>query len=406
MAITACPAAGPETGLVESLLGSVECNVLNMAEAGYGAISRPGSPVSAALTILLTLYIGVLGFRLMIGRAPLRIDDLTMTVLKIGAVLALATSWPTYQQLVFDTLFRGPEQLGAGMLGAIQPGESRLGGAPLEGLQTAYDEMQASAAYLTQKTAATQVSPFQGGAGFGAFALNLSSFMVLMTTLGVILTAKIVLGLLLALGPIFVAFLLFDVTRGLFEGWLRAAIAFALAPMLAVLCLVGQLVLLEPHLVRLAEARAAGVVDLGPTSSILLLSMIFSGVALSLGVAVGMVAAGFRLPNRADRQPVADVDVGGSREVSRQGDSQAATSSRTIETQAPARATAIAAAAAAMERRDARQPDGEPATGRRTVTLRSDVKTAGGPQASPPLGQTYRRTAQPRRAASSVRRDQ
>ena len=189
MAVGDCATPAADVGLVENLLGSVECNVLNMAETGYGAIAQPGSPVSAALTILLTLYIAVMGFRLMIGRAPLRIDDLTMTVLKIGAVLTLATSWPTYQQLVFNTLFHGPEQLGAGMLAAILPDNSLLGGTPLEGLQTAYDEMQASAAYLSQKSLG-QVSPFQGGNGFGALALNVASFTLLMTTLGAILNMK------------------------------------------------------------------------------------------------------------------------------------------------------------------------------------------------------------------------
>ena len=401
MVVGDCATPAADVGLVENLLGSVECNVLNMAETGYGAIAQPGSPVSAALTILLTLYIAVMGFRLMIGRAPLRIDDLTMTVLKIGAVLTLATSWPTYQQLVFNTLFHGPEQLGAGMLAAILPDNSLLGGTPLEGLQTAYDEMQASAAYLSQKSLG-QVSPFQGGNGFGALALNVASFTLLMTTLGAILTAKIVLGVLLALGPIFVAFLLFDATRGLFEGWLRAAIAFSLAPMLAILCLVGQLVLLEPHLVQLAEARAADVVDLEPTSSILLLEMIFAGVALALGVAVGMIATGLRLPWRAER-PAGVSENAGS--VARTVNVQAGEPSRSIETPPPARATAIAAAAAAMERRDKQQLEvSGAASPRRTITLQGS-DTALVPRTAGPLGQHSRRSTQPRRTASSLRRD-
>ena len=74
---------------------------------------------------------------------------------------------------------------------------------------------------------------------------------MLFTTLGVVLAAKIVLGLLLALGPVFVAFLLFDSTRGVFEGWLRAALAFAFMPLFATLALVLQLTLLEPYLLAL-----------------------------------------------------------------------------------------------------------------------------------------------------------
>ena len=402
MTATVCLPPAADMGLVEGLLGSVECNVLSMAEAGYGAFASPGSPVSIALTILLTLYIAMLGFRMMIGRAPLMIGDLTMTALKIGAVLALATSWPTYQQLVFDTLFRGPEQLGAGMLDAVQPASSMLGSNPLQGLQTAYNEMQESGAFLSQRSVG-QISPFQGGNGFGAFALNMASFLLLMTTLGVILTAKIVLGLLLALGPIFVACLLFDSTRGLFEGWLRAAVAFALAPMLAVLCLVGQLMLLEPHLLRLAEARAQGVVDLAPTSSILLLSMIFTGVAFALAVATGMIASGFKLPRAAAISAPNDTDLRGFQNQQAQSPGVEAAFGQ-AQARAQPRADTIAAAAAAMERRDNRLFESAEAAPRRPITLRAGEPVVEGHRHTP-LGQTFRRTAQPHRARSSVRRD-
>ncbi len=40
---------------------------------------------------------------------------------------------------------------------------------------------------------------------------------------------------MLALGPIFIICGLFEGTRGLFEGWLKAAVLFALTPLLAVL---------------------------------------------------------------------------------------------------------------------------------------------------------------------------
>ena len=115
-----CTAPQPDEGLVQGLLGSVDCNVRAMAEAGYGALAQPNSPLAPALTAMLTLYIAFVGYRLLVGRAPLRIGELTITVLKFGAVLALATNWPTYRDLVFQTLFRGPEQLAASLMAAVQ----------------------------------------------------------------------------------------------------------------------------------------------------------------------------------------------------------------------------------------------------------------------------------------------
>lgn len=340
-----CPVPDADAGLVQGLLTSVDCNVLSMVETGYATLARPDSPVAAALTILLTLYIAVLGFRLMIGRAPLRIGDLTLTFLKIGVVLALATNWPTYQQLVFDTLFRGPEQLAASMMEAIQPAGSIFRRNPFDGLQIAYDELQRSAAFFAQRVAGP-VSPLQGGNAFGALALNVSAFTMLMTTLGAVLTAKVVLGMLLALGPVFVAFLLFDATRGLFEGWLRASVAFAFAPLLAVLGLVGQLTLIEPQLIQLAELRTQGVVDLAPAVAIFVLSLVFAAVAVAGALAVGIIAVGFKLPWRDQ-----NVMQEGARQVVVAASSAMpqATGAGHAALGQQSRAASIVAAAAAME---------------------------------------------------------
>ena len=91
----------------------------------------------------------------------MRVGDLTVTALKIGLVLALATSWPTYQQVVFDTLFRGPEQIAASMMGAMQPPNSQLRGNPFDGLQIAYDQLQAAAAFFVRISPAGGLALFR-----------------------------------------------------------------------------------------------------------------------------------------------------------------------------------------------------------------------------------------------------
>ena len=375
-----CAAPQPDDGLVQGLLNSVDCNVQTLAETGYGALAQPYSPMAIALTAMLTLYIGFIGFRLLIGRTPLRVGDLTLTVLKIGAVLALATNWPTYQHLVFDTLFRGPEQLATGILTALGPSGSSLAGAPFAGLQAAYDELQLSATYFTQRSVGT-VSPLQGGNAGAALALNFSALLMLWTSLGAVLAAKIVLGLLLGLGPVFVAFLLFDATRGLFEGWLRAAIAFALAPLMAVLGLVVQLILIEPHLLRLVEMRAGGLIDLAPANAIFATSLRLPHVAAS-------TTSETLVGSAARSASVVAIDARAASQL-----------------QLEPRAAAVAAAAAAMERRDNLQGGVERPGSRRLVTGRTRDTVSSAPVPSAPAGQPHRRSAQPRSAASNLRRD-
>ena len=395
-----CAAPAADIGLVQGLLGSVDCNVRVMAEAGYGALAQPGSSFAPVLTAILTLYIAILGFGMLMGRTPLRVGDLTITALKIGAVLALATNWPTYQRVVFDTLFLGPEQLATSMLAAIQPPGSALRGNPFDGLQLAYDELQRSAAYYTQRSLSL-ASPLQGGNAGAAFGLTLAATLMLLMSLGAVLAAKIVLGLLLALGPVFIALLMFDSTRGVFEGWLRAAVAFALTPLLATLALIVQLVMIEPHLVSLADMRARGLVDVAPANAILLLTLISTGVALSLGIATAMVATGFRLPWRT----VAGAEAGRAAAAAVSNPRREDAATLVPGSSAPPRAAAVAGAVAAMERRESRLElvsiDGP----RRTSVGRGRDDPPGGSERTPPLGQTYRRAAQPRRAASNVRRD-
>lgn len=395
-----CAAPQPDDGLVQGLLDSVDCNVQTLAETGYGALAQPYSPMAVALTAMLTLYIGFIGFRLLIGRTPLRVGDLTLTVLKIGAVLALATNWPTYQHLVFDTLFRGPEELAAGMLTALGPSGSSLSTSPFAGLQVAYDELQRSAAFYTQRSVGT-VSPLQGGNAGAALALNFSALLMLLTSLGVVLASKIVLGLLLGLGPVFVAFLLFDATRGLFEGWLRAAVAFALAPLMAVLGLVVQLILVEPHLLRLVEMRAGGLIDLAPANAIFLLTLISTAVSVALAIAIGVIATSLRLPGVATSTTSGTI-VSGAASPSNVVALDARAASQL---QLEPRAAAVAAAAAAMERRDNQQGGSERGGSRRLVTGRTREAVGSAPIPNAPAGHPHRRSAQPRSAASNLRRD-
>lgn len=395
----ACAVPAADDGLVQGLLSSVDCNVRSMSEAGYGALSQANSPMAAILTAVLTLYIAFIGYSLLIGRTPLRIGDLTVSAFKIGAVLALATSWPTYQHVVFDTLFSGPEQLATSMLDAIQPPGSILHGDPFAGLQVAYDELHASATYFTQHSLST-ASPLQGGNAGAAFALTISATLILLTSLGAVLASKIVLGLLLGLGPLFVAMLLFDATRGVFEGWLRASIAFALAPLMAILGLVIELTMIGPDLVRLADLRGQSLVDLAPANAIFLLVLISTGVSLALGASVGVIAFSLRLPvvQRGSRSELRTEAPAASRLDPIGGRTPASL-------QAEPRTAAIVAAATAMDRRESRVIQADNDTSRRINVGRARDASPGTAPGPARIGQAYRRAAQPRRAASNQRRD-
>jgi type IV secretion system protein VirB6 len=390
--INACAQTPVDAPMVQSLIGSVDCRVDGLAASGYAALG-PGSPVALLLTGLMTLYVVFVGYRLLLGRGGIRVGDATVMVLKIGLVVALATNWPLFQTLVYDTLTKGPGEVAALLLG----GSSH----PFNGLQEAFDGLQKSATLMASR-ASPGAAAMQGGPGFGAFAVNTGGMVLVLSTLGVLLASKVVLAILLALAPLVAGLMLFEATRGLVEGWLKAMIGLALTPMVAVLTLSLELTMLAPSLRALAEARAAqqfAAFDVGPAVMVLVLALVFALVMVLAMVALGVVAAGLRLPR----------GLAGSN----WNDRTAATEPLRYappHVEPMSRAATVAAAAAALDRRDAAAVASAPVTPRLLTVVAAD---RGAGQTRPayaapsaPLGQTYRRTPAPRRAASDARRDQ
>jgi type IV secretion system protein VirB6 len=157
-------------------------------------------------------------------------------------------------------------------------------------------------------------SALQGGPAFGATALWISAITLLVSTLGLLILAKLMLGLLLAIGPLFVGLLLFDTTKGFFEGWLRTALGFALVPLATVVFMAGLLASLEPSLASLAIARAENRYALEPILTVLVIVLVFTAV---FGSVIGLctrLVAGFRLPDAKMREPeplLLSADTGG-----------------------------------------------------------------------------------------------
>jgi type IV secretion system protein VirB6 len=421
----ACPVPSPDDPLVQGLLASTDCHVQALVRTGYGALFAPGGVYGGVLTALLVIYVALIGYQLLLGRAQLAIGEMAMTAVKLGVVLALATQWGTYQAVVYRAVFDGPQQIGDVVLHDLAARGVLSGEDVFDGLQRAYEDLtiftpaappgsqQASLSPTTAPpaptaaptTATPTTAPlaaasaangqngggFLGKAGFDSILLLISAGVLLMSTLGVLLAAKLVLGLLLAIGPVFIAMLLFDATRGLFMGWLRASLSFAFAPLSTSLLLGLGLNLLQPSLDALEAMRDSNTYTPGVAWNALVLVMVMAGVSLGLLVAAGMVAGGLRLSGRRR--------AGGGAPI------QAPAAG--FEPAPPAvlgRSARTAAAAQAQARRDARLFSGAAATPASSAAERrvSLSVLAGGRSSGEPvaveqrLGQAPRRSAQPR----------
>ncbi len=296
----------PEAGAVRAVLTSVDCHTHDIAQRGYLALTGAGSPFQAALTIALTLYVAVAGYRLVFAPDGARLSDAPRMALKIGAILALVTSWSVFQTLVFDVAAGAPVEISR-IISA--PGQAQFApdADPIGRLQTAYDQLSTEAARFSKAAgpaAAVNVGPLPGAAR----ALSAASGTLLMANAGLIAVADIAIGVMCAVGPVFIALFLFAQTRGLFVGWLRALLAAAMASLTAWALAVLMLNALDPWIETLARQRSENVVDPNTAVTAAFIVFVFAAGQAALVIAGSVVALGLRLPG--ERQ-VAAASVAG-----------------------------------------------------------------------------------------------
>jgi type IV secretion system protein VirB6 len=99
----------------------------------------------------------------------------------------------------------------------------------------------------------------------------------LAATMGSLATLRIAGGLLLALAPLFAGLLLFELTRGIFAGWLRGLVLVALGSLGVTVLLSVQIAVTEPWLAGVLERRVAGYATPTAATELLALAIAFAG---------------------------------------------------------------------------------------------------------------------------------
>ncbi len=291
--MTPCPAFSAEGPVnVADALRSVDCLSGQAVEIAFGRLFGESGALGQALTLVLTLYVALLALSLLTGHTRLRLNMLTPRMLQLGLVLTFATSWVAYQSVGWNLLVSAPDQIASVMLGT-HGSATQLFAARLDTLfdviaQTAHAAQGATA--IAPASAAPQIA---NASPRPSDLLWAASLLLLLGTVGVLIVARIALAAVMALGPVFIVFALFRGTRGLFEGWLKAAVMLAITPMLAVLLGGGTMVLIAPMIAALR--RAGGKVTLELATSVFLAAFIYLALMVLAMRAAAMITAGWRL---------------------------------------------------------------------------------------------------------------
>ncbi len=285
-----------DDGVIRGVIATVDCQTRAYAEGGYLALTAGSSVFQTALTVLLTIYVALIGYRMLFAQGDTRLSDVPGIALRIGLILALVTSWSTFQTLVFDMADRAPVEIAAIASAPIQArNDSQLASRPVEGLQAAYEELTLTAAAYG-RIAGPDAKSYSSPQAAAAEAVGLATGVLFLSSAGVISAAKLTIGVLTAVGPLFIILALIQATRGLFVGWVRALVAAALTTLVTWLLVVLMLSVLDPWLTTLQEQRRGQTMDPQTAISAAALVFVFGAGQAALTLGAIFMAMSFQLP--------------------------------------------------------------------------------------------------------------
>lgn len=397
-----CPVVTTGSRFLVETLDHLDCQAQTLGSFGFQALAAPGSPASLTLTGLLTLFVALFGIRLLFGGdvAP---RDAVGATLKVGIVLTLALSWPAFRILAYDTVLKGPAEVAASITPGSLPDSRANFAERLQNIDSGMAALTVAGSGRQTGSLALDTHPddaFRSVAMSDETALGWGRSLFLASVIGSLALVRIGGGLLLALAPLFAGLLLFDLTRGLFAGWLRGLVLVALGSLGLTILLSLQLALLEPWLSDALNRRNLGYATPSAPTELFAVNLGFALATVGLIYLLGKVAfqndwfrpaAARERDERAAASPVR---------------STMATSSATRIT-SQSRAVALSDSVASSMRREQHTVDQarmlramQTADGRGALTEVTHVQA----NAVARLGSGYRRAA-PRATRSQVRRD-
>lgn len=246
------------------------------------SVTNLTSAVSGPLRVALMLYIVLYGIAIIRGGVREPVMDFAWRSVRLVAIVMLATNAGTFQQYVTDLFTDAlPREIGNAIAGS---GLNMKSGQPFDqllnkGIEVAtkiYD--QAGLTNIAPALVAAILMVFTAAAGFLQFAI--------------MLYAKVGMALVIALGPIFVAFALFEATRPFAEAWTRQLANFVVLQVL-VIALVGLMLTTVVQFVDKYGANAAtgGQLIVGAVAISAILGLA-AYVALQLPEIAGALAGG------------------------------------------------------------------------------------------------------------------
>ena len=268
-------------------MNTVDAVIGNFVQNAYTQFIQVNSNV---ITLAFTVYVMFLGYQFLSHSHHFNLHVITKHMIVMLGVYGMVMNWDLYNLFVYNIFTNEPgniAQILVNSAGKFQSGES---------IAQALDAIYAAVMNAT--------SNFFGQVNFSTSGIAFLMYGALVFVIGTLLCvfalllfvyAKMMMAVALALGPIFILFLLWSSTKGLFSAWLNKLITIALIPIVTSAILVLMLSVIDVTLPGIHQSsenlQFYGIAPfLGLSlATTLILSQVFR-IAASLGGGITLVS--------------------------------------------------------------------------------------------------------------------
>ncbi len=243
-------------------LNTVDAVIGNFVNNTYHNFIQANSSI---ITLLLTVYVILIGYRFLNHDHHFNMSQIMRHMIIMLIVYGMVMNWNLYNLFVYNIFTNEPGNIAKVLVHSAgqQSGESLA-----QALDSIYKAViDASIGFFGQ------VSFSGGGMAFlfyGILVYLIGSLMCVFALL-LFIYAKMMMAVSLALGPIFILFVLWDSTQGMFAAWLRKLITLSLIPIVTSAILVLMLSVINVTLPNINQTTE---------------SMQFYGIAPFLGLSL------------------------------------------------------------------------------------------------------------------------
>ena len=280
---------------IEGTLDLIDTAIGSYAETVFAGFAGPVTTMIQAAGVV---GLGLIAANSVLQFTPIRMTSYLTWAIRYVIVLSVATSWSQFSA-IYDILTNVPGSIGAKLLGATS--------AP--NLNVALDNMVSEIFAFSDRA-----NEESGWLGISLTAVVLVVLGAIMACVAILVSAlgKIGLAMSISFAPIFIASLLFNATRQLFETWTRFTLGFALIP-LVLAGVMGAVIGVGQSLV----STASGATEISQAAAFIIVVfaavfMMYQIPSLVTGLAGSIVTTGTGL---AEARAAARQAQGGARTV-------------------------------------------------------------------------------------------